>query len=376
VTLTRPSAGRTLDPVSGLYTSVESGKRRNFGPHQGLLVESGGRINHALHSAENIDANRNWSALQAETFVSSIIDGGTGVKVAHDGSSGWVRSSYIDGGGTTSGGKETLSIIIEESSQNRDGIFVKDDDTGELYIDARIDWRQSPPVAKNNNNASDAVNLRKLSDSGPNGGRVYRLIARGTAPNAGNNRQADIYLVGNGPPAGSESIIHHMQLEEDFCASLPIVTGSSSVLREKDEVEFSLGDWWNPSRGTFYVVFRRLSYTLPNIKPRILGNDPGNVILQRHFNNRLLFNVGGGGITQFGEILPYTTYKYALSWDGSGEVAVLNGGVSATNDGGNGFDFPGNVIKVGKRDNTLVEFEELRYIPEPLSESTLYTLTS
>ena len=375
MTLTRPSAAQTKDPVSGLYTSVPSGQKRNFGPQQNFLIEREQRTNRVRYSAENTDANRGWGgSFQSEAIVSSIIEDGKGVKLAHNGDGGWLRSSYICRGGVTSGGVEVLSMIVEEGSQKRDRMNVRDDDTGEIYADAQIDWKQSPPVAENPNNNSDKVYLRKLFDNGPNGGRVYRLVARGTAPSDGNNRRADLLMVGNGPPAGSEAIIHHAQIEEALNASLPIVTQGNAVTRGAEDVTVDVRDWWNPNGGLFLIEFMPRAHKID--RPFIVKLSSGNTgIRYASYKGETTFDLFlNADTTNYKEnnvFEPFNKYRVAVSWNKNEINAVVNGTPEITNQPPEGFLNPPSKLSLSGRGTENHTLRHFSYTPvfHPTTES-------
>jgi hypothetical protein len=322
--------------------------------------------------SSNIDTNsQEWGSGGAtkESKVDSVVKGENAFKY-----SGATGSDQLRGGaGVYSSSQEVIYVILEQQSADKVRF---------LTIGSEVNGNLQYNLSTESVVDSDGIetHARKLG-VGPSGGTLWLLQVRydptsGT-DSSGNSREVWIYP--DRGANGNSTIFHHAQLEEARNASVPIGTGTSAVTREGDNVSISTGDWWNPDEGTFYIVFRALSFVRDG-SHRILaeqGNDFGDIVLQRHSGDTFAFNVGGGGFTEFGQISPFTTYKYALSWDNDGETAVVDGGdFSTTNNGENGFDLSGNDLKIAERNNALIEVRELTYTPQRLSESTLNTLTS
>jgi hypothetical protein len=379
MTHSRPSAARTLDPTSGLYTSVPSGEKRIFGPQQGLLVEAAARTNPVKWSSE-ITVN-NWGSINATQIakIDSIIDGEQAVRWEDDTSGqGGVRENF----GVHTSNEEVAYVIAEEQSADAFEVLLKDASNYENV--AKASYRFSnDSVTPGSIGGELEANRRILTESGPNGGRVVQLILRYDASDvdgadrSGTNRRLRIHVNIDGDT--KRTALHHAQIEEAPNASSPIVTGSSAVTRGGDQATINVGDWWNEQEMTFFYEIIPQFFHLNDFADLLL-NISGRIRLYDTAPWGVEFRDRNGNRGPFvGSVSPFESTKIAVSFiAGPDEVRLAVDGNVEVDQGGITVDFSG----VSEYD-LLSSFDPLpstvvkthRATPKALPATDLKTLT-
>jgi len=374
MTHSRPSAARTLDPASGLYTSVPSGEKRIFGPQQGLLVEAAARTNHVLQSADISSWNLTGGASGVTvSSATSLIDNETAHEVTGGGASG---DFAFQDAGSFSGSTEITHIHVGRGTSDLIALGVQNASTGNPVAVVEYDWANDATAVVSGSVAADYI--RVLADNDGNGGEAIHFILRiggGNGENtSGENRQIRVYPDRNGN--GNGVFFHHAQIEEDLNASLPIVTGSSAVTRSGDDYSIPVGDWFSRNAGTF--IF--------HAEPRFFDQYGGQHVIEGDgINERtyIKFTIPTGVVSvedgntslQQSGLEHYSKNKIAASFDSDNRRLSVNGSSSEAGHSGNLLS-PGTDIEIGALNSTIFTIEKLIYIPRLLSESTLNTLTS
>jgi len=365
MTLTRPSAGRTLDPVSGLYESARAGEKRIFGPQQGLLVEGVARTNFVKWSSDLSQ----WSDPNGSLGASaqSVIDGESAYRLG--------GSSHLNASaGTTSSSKEVVSVFVEEDTASKVRIAWKDQSlTASQEVAVDFDFgAESFATYDESGGTLGTPQFHEVDSNGFDGNRILELRIPVTPDASGNNRQTRIY--GNANTGDGETIIHHVQLEEARNASLPIVTGSSEVTRSADNYEISIGDWYRKATAmTLYLEFTHQFY------------DAGfpRVLTAKSVSNRLVFNgesrlrIGnsiGSDVGVAYNLTPYNKTKFAISYTDSKLAASFDGKEGRVTSKGWGLIKETIGFNISIQASTVLE--EMRFIPSFLSIRERNVLTS
>jgi hypothetical protein len=379
VTFSRPTGGRTLDPASELYKFVSSGKRRIFGPQQGLLVESGNRTNEAKYSSDISQwGTSSGATIESGTPLDSVIGGEDAYKITADTSSEYARARRIDSGIYTSG-EEVVYAILEKDTADRVAVGLANDTNSSSVIGT---YEFSTDSIVSTDYIIDA-NTRKLTTSGPNGGTLVLIILRYDATSvggndvSGDNRRQQIFPDRNNN--GNGVIAHHAQIETRKNASSPIVTGSSETNRQGDDVTIFSGgqpDWWNPNQGTF-LMEASLRFFERGGATRLLS---GNSRAQRYFgvgsNPVGIFSADDdGNSVVFSPVDPFSKLRLGVSFDNDDIRLGVNGDVRTAGGHDGSFMTPSE-LEIGINNRLLATVFQLRYIPEALSKSTLGTLIS
>jgi len=371
MTVSRPSAARTLDPVSGLYTSVPSNEKRVFGPQQNLLVEGQARTNHLLQSADisswNLTGGTNGVSV---TSATSLIDNET----AHEVTGGGASDDFaFQDAGTFSGNTEVAHIRVERGTADLIALGVQNASTGSVVALVEYDWANGATTVVSG--SADGDHIRILTDDGGNGGEAVDFILRISGGNAentsGESRQVRVYPDRNGN--GNSVFSHHAQIEEALNTSPPIVTGSSEVTRSADVYQFPVGDWYTEAAAiTLYLEFTHQFYDADF--PRFLEAKSVSDFLLFNNESRLRINNSIGSSQDVAkQLTPYENTKFAISYTDSQFAASFNGKEQFTG-GGWGLINETSGFDLSLEAPTVLK--EMRFIPNFLSTNQREVLTS
>jgi hypothetical protein len=238
----RSSTGWTFDSARGKFTPKEAGTPRINGTRNELLVEAR-RENQVTYSSGDTNWGYNYTA------VESIMDesGADGLRVEG-------QDQGADNVGSFTGNRETFSVIVEKIAGSETLVRVKNSTTGDNPVFQTFDW------ASDSWSGGD-TNSELLTQSGPNGGEVRRLIARYSGTQ-GDMRTLVLEPNGNSASNSDVAVVHHHQLEEAPFATSPIYTSGGKNTREKDNLIIWNSDnypeWFNTERGTWIFEIRPL----------------------------------------------------------------------------------------------------------------------
>jgi len=374
MTLSRPSAGRTLDPTSGLYTSVPSGEKRVFGPQQGLLVESDSRTNRVRYSSYINSNYWNSFSLDTETARDPVIDGEPAHELKGDGTSADAR--VTQNCGSLRGGNETIYVLVEKGSSDLIALGIKNTTDSSWVSLVEYDWStgETNIVAGSVSGAHTEI----LRSRGPNGAELalFALIVSSSNPSNDSGDSSKLFLYPDRNANGNSAIFHHTQFESNRDISSPIATGPYDVTREKDNVSFDI-DSFNPNEGTFLVNFTLRNFFLHNTVVIVGlpggGKDYLNIKVGT-FPSTLESYDGNSTVSVSGKIFSFQKNKAAISVTPNERRLAANGNVQVGSH--NGSLLTNNTIKVGRVNRLLAVINRIDYIPKALSEFTLETLTS
>jgi len=366
---TRSSAGRVLGP-NGKYVSRGSDVPRLSydGNEPGLLVEAVGRTNQVPNSAD-LSAWDNQNGVSISP-ANSILSGETAHKVNDTDGSPTSRIQEFDAGFTNS--TNAVSCIMEEDTAIESAVRLEY--SGGI-TEIEFTWGGNSLIKAVTNSASNVnANVRTLTQNGPNGGKVVRLVF--TFDEADSDSITAAFVPDN-DGNGDSAYFHHMQIEGAPNASSPIVTQGSPVTRAGDDYAIFEGgqpSWWNPNEGTLIVTFSWQSYERGG-STRLVSDGP---------NARHLSIGGGFGIFstdsrnttgEVGTLTPFGLDRFALSFGQQDIILSVNG--SSNNAGGHdGNLLSAQNLQIGEMDNLNGRFEKLLYTPRALPESTLNAITS
>jgi len=373
---TRGSAGRVLGPNGKFVSRGSDVPRLSFdGEDPGLLVESAGRTNKVQYSAS---IPNNWAEINGSiSTVTSAFQGGN---------AGEVTDGRIEeNAGTTSGGQETISVIIEKGSSNLTDFAWKDTSSSAAQeFRYRYDWSNDTLTQTDASNATERFkNFRTLQATGPNGGQLVRVAVGLTAANTGTNLLIRFWgdPVGN----GNTTILHHAQIEEAPNASSPIVTQGSPVTRAEDDYAIFKGgqpEWWNPNEGTIIAEVIPTAYRNNKKNVQVFGLDNGT------FQSwaKLRYNTptpigwapfdGSASARVELEANAFTTITGAVSATTSKIVCSANGQSNKSNHNGNLLNTDTLTIGEDQKEEGQFILQSAYYIPRALPESTLNAITS
>lgn len=177
----------------------------------------------------------------------SIIEGE--VAFSAQASGGTFSGFYQSGAAFTSAGSSGSIIVEQESAETLDlGIY--DATTAVFVCRARLNFLTGVLSVVQGEGKARAL---KLSDNGPNGGAVYRvLITAAGAP--GNSSRLWIYPAGTSA-SNDSSIMHHAQLVEGTNPGSVIVTRDAPVTRAPDQINRVMGSEFHRDVGTIVARF-------------------------------------------------------------------------------------------------------------------------
>jgi len=347
------SGAYVFDQRTGLYVSRDADAARyaddpRTGASRGLLVESTSRTNHTLHSSDPAEWGDSTSI--ALTPKPSIIDGETAQEAKSNDSS---NDRFVILAGTSSGDEEVAIVIVEESTSSKVRIRPYGDNSS--FADVVFDF-DNENFSSDNSIGSHARNL---------GEGVWQIRVRYDT-SSGENRRLLLYP----DPTGNlnSTIFHHAQAEESRYASEPIVTGSSTVTRQKDDVSISVGDWWNPNQGTFIaeIMDRRFSAPSTDTTFYLRSGDVRFLWGAGSVPQDLVFEDASGNYVSWGNVFtPFEVQKVAVSFNSDAVWLAANGNVSQENHDGSALSPSGDKIDVASlRANAAID--NLRYIPTVL----------
>ena len=368
MTLSRSSAGRTLDPASGLYESVSSDKRRIFGPQQGLLVEANARTNFVRHSS---DFKGNWND-------------------ANTGSSVWGSAKNL----LEDNGNVDAKLVKEKIANYSAGVYTSDDEVlsmiieindkpGEIYT--KIKGSSDCPRLKIDTDgnvlqtSAGVVNAetRTIIENGWNGGKTilaqvrYNPASRGVD---GDSRR--IIFDPNFGGDGISTYLHHYQVETRTTTSSPIPTGSSETTRGKDDVNIDIYPSKSNERTVFIALTPRNLFS-GSFKPDIASLGGGRKYLTTSNNSfpKPVNSYDGDNVLTIGSVLKKLQKNRAAISITEDEVRLaVNGNVKVGDH--NGSLLTSGTLQVGRANSLQALIHSIASYSKALSTSTLETLTS
>ncbi|MCP3022316.1 phage head spike fiber domain-containing protein [Cupriavidus basilensis] len=325
------------------------------------------------------------------TNANSLISGGTGKRFVAKGTGGAPASS-IGGNGFTDATQKVAWAIVESDPLSAAGAVTQ----LVLYrtvpssgFAASVNFNLTNFTAS----GSGSYGAFKISDVGPNGGKVYVIWTSYTAV-AGETIWTYPYpIVTNGAAQTGQSLfVHHAQTELGAYPSSPIVTttaqatraSESATITDLSKIGFSQGE------GTVYAEF-----VVPRLAAGIVGDTMQGVltITDAALNNYFSVGVGAtgacslyrkgsaspGALSSANLLVPGSVAKVAFCYGSAQNDAIcLNGGAVASGSAGNPSGmtemrlgrFAGNP---GWLNGWL---RNARYIPRRMSNTDLQTLTT
>lgn len=253
VTFSRSSSGWYWGADGLLKEAATDEMRFDYDPASGellgLLIEEA-RTNELLDSLNLSTVNWDMAAaITLTTGQSSVIEGQNSVLVDKNGAGG--SKSYSQALGTFTGNSESFSVILEQGTAAQTHIGIYDKTASAWVALVLIDWSAetiSDP-------SSGTAKLQKLSDSGPNGGKVFRAWIT-DAGTTGNDRRLHVYPASTSDVTGT-IYHHHAQFEDGSFPSSPIITAGSAVTRSADVATVTDLSWYNDEEGAFVVDYNR-----------------------------------------------------------------------------------------------------------------------
>lgn len=223
------------------FAQVASGAP-SFWYGKGLAV-FGAATNLALWSSDI--SNAAWAVASASKSAANSIfaSGGVAQKITLSGASGGVQQVV----GTFTGASEIFYGIIEQGNDTSNRVIVYNVTGAANVVVAGITW------------ATDTVSLVsgagtvggfKLTDSGPNGGKVFLVWATYTST-AGNSRRIHF----DGPTSGTFFYAHHGQLMTGTRVLPPIMTNAATATRNADVISIAIANlpWLSASPAQLYI---------------------------------------------------------------------------------------------------------------------------
>jgi len=375
--LDRPSAARRVND-NDLYESVASGIPRlqyAFGGGvEGLLVEADSRTNYVRQSS---DVSTGWNVVGSIVGTQpSIIGNENNDRDAH------IHEAYNtpdrvtqSSAGTFSSGLEVawfIGELIEDQSQgSKVGLAVDSLASGDIITLAEYNFSND-----NIDSNFDTVeaNARTLQINGNPGVLLVVLYDPTVGTYGGDGRRIKLQPARDN--VKTQVAWHHAQIEEAPNASTPIVTGSSEVTREADNVDLSIGDWHNPNQSTWIMTFTPRKFWFKN-NPILGGTNNFRLLKEISFGSTTLDLTtvdNSGNRVDIGGFSPFSTVKYAAAFTQNEMRVSINGTTKTANHDGT-FLSPGSAIRIG-RGAALFSVSDLRNISEAPSKSALETYTS
>lgn len=233
ITTSRDGRAFTIDSNGRLGKVPKHAPRIGIFDGEPHLTGEGASTNEVTDS-NDFSAGSDWGAGTGFTIsaVNSVFLGETAYKHVDDGAGSRVRTQAV---GVLSSGAETFSVIVENVDALITTIGLRDEANGWVIL-ATFTWATGAIVEDNSTyGTSESFRAELLSNSGPNGGAVYRISVTGTPVNPANSRQ--LYLYPSGIAANTKSVIvHHGQHEERPFASSPIITTTGAASRAAETI--------------------------------------------------------------------------------------------------------------------------------------------
>jgi len=263
VTHTRNSPAWTYDPTKGLFVERSSGTPLSYGAEQGYLNNGLGGSNILNWISQINSARAGWSEFEvaSETTVSSLFEGESANKITAT-SSGLGQISQAFGG--FSGNREVLWGIFEKPASNASPEFVfklRNKSQNLDVVSLVYNWGNDTLSTFGTSAYSGS---RRVSESGPNGGPLVYLFLAITSGNSLNNTSdgKGIQIQADPNKNGGSVIAHHAQHDDGnrLRDVPPIVTRSSTVQREPDDVDLDLSGDVNKNKGTFLIEYTPITF--------------------------------------------------------------------------------------------------------------------
>jgi hypothetical protein len=387
--LDRPKPARAYDPSAGRFKEVGVNTARIHGQEQGLLIESQASANKVVYSADV--GGTGWSnnnvASGYPVSVSSIIkeDDESANKFKTDVDSPPRMEQSV---GEFSGNHERVSATIENvGGATASAVTIYNIDAN-LHL-SRIVYNWDNDTLTVVSGQAKYTNREIIAEVGPNGGKVVRFESVVGPANPANNTTDNgrIFVYSDWNNDGVEMVCHHAQKVSGsndvgaVCATVPVVSGSSSGTKGKDQFEiFTNGapSWWNEQEGTFVaeVEIRNLvngSIVLAGggqFSEQALGFSKRDG--SRTWNVRVRSN--SGQIEQ-GGVPAYERTTVAGAFSRNDMAAAVNGNVRSQNYSADSIVSENQLVS-GQRNAGSFLLKSLVYYPKRLSDDRLKIITS
>jgi hypothetical protein len=243
----------TTVPVSETVTAYRSGESLPGG--RGLIKEQAG-TNAADYSNDFTDAGPGWGAWAGTsvTEVAGLFPGHSGWQ--HLDVAGANHSRAQVQGTFTNAQTDCLSFILENVDATLTDVGIRDATAAAWVNLIRLNWADL--TLNQQFGINGGYEVEDLG-TGPNGGKLIRLIvtAVGTAAGTGaTGNQRVIYSYPCGGPTNTDTvIIHHCQFETARSqASTPIITtDATDVTRQSESINTTDTTWYDATKGTWYA---------------------------------------------------------------------------------------------------------------------------
>jgi hypothetical protein len=352
----------------------------------GLLIE-GARTNLCLQS-HRVDGLSPW-ALSGSPVLSSaglnpLFVGKTPYKFTNDGA-GSDRFAW-QGIGALGSSPVTLSAIVENIDAATTYLQLRDNAAGGAVIVGTFTWTSGAFSGSVDKGTAGAWSAVKLSDVGPNGGKVYQLSVTATPSNAANLGYVRLYATGATTNALS-AIIHHAQFEVASFPSSPILTDAAQVTRAADVATVATAGWFADGQAGTLLADFVLPVVSNAVGQRVITLDNGasssnRIGLKRDTDGSFYATMTTGGATQvaFGSAMAASgSYKAAVAWN-TNDIALYRGGVSVGTDATATLPVGLSVLQLGASysagEAIFGHLRSLRYWPRRLSNTIIQALTA
>ncbi|AUO78916.1 hypothetical protein FGG70_gp05 [Salinibacter phage M1EM-1] len=368
--MSRGSPAWGLDPAENRYVKVPSGEGVIHGGRQSLVIEPVEIPNKTLYSADISE----WT-----TFGGTSIDAFDKNSMIAEGSP--VNAARVIGGGSTDDGiKASMSrgtspnydaglwIVEELTAQSFGARWYNSDQLKEYVVD--YEWGNGVINTKNIVN----YNVRKLTNRGPNGGRVVAVMATINTSNTGDSFRQQLQP---SKTTGSDNTYLHYAGTVDGIRShpTPIVQGGTETTRKAEGWTVNKSGFWNYEEGTVLGEFRvaATSYTdiaflNGGVNIGLKGNPPYDVSLEEtnNYTEIKFSNVAG----------PFERIKFCASWVG-GDVAFSVNGETAKTTADTNFEKLSDDVdwNIGGGSKQPIFLSGLQFIPRRIPDSRVSTLT-
>ena len=297
INFTRSSEATRFGPTGLLERVPADQPRFDYDPvtleAKGLLIEP--QRTNLLPDSTNFDDGTSWTntAEFTKTQVSSAVQGETAYKYVNQGALP-ARSISLDADTATDSNYVLYAILERSNGTPASAISIRNRTDGTHICLVNYAWETD--TATVSSGSTDGADLEAQSiqlGTGPNGGALVLLVARGRPLTLGVSVGPLIYVTGTAQNT-DEVIIHAAQLTKDGILSSLIITEGAAATVPSDFVSVDLSPWFREAEGTFYVE-ANVQEDNPNGEDVILG-----VGRSDYWNFYRMFGSGGGnsGIAQ------------------------------------------------------------------------------
>jgi hypothetical protein len=328
-TFTRTGPATHSDESGGIRQVGDGAPRFEYAAltHEplGIVLEGAGG-NAIRQSTPGPDTTRWTTNSVSLTPANPVISGSTPQKTAALGADNPSanRSQSI---GTFTGGNITAYAVVEVIQSQRPSLSIYNSSRAQHV--ARVELNQETETITTSGVAFVAAHLKKLSNNGPNGGKVFLVGATGAGPTGDVCR---VYIYNNYAIAEpSEIVIHHVQAEvgADNPSSPIITTTIGGETRGAETLSFPVSIF-NEEAGSLEVTITPLHQTGAAqyiIDHNTNGADRLGLYLRP--DGKVVASIGDqdAAVTSMGPVTYGNQYDIAMTWGGNTVKLYINGGL-------------------------------------------------